>query len=76
MSTPNEKLRGFRVAKGVSQADLAEIAGCDHSRVSRAESGQLDLSTSHIEALMRYYGCAPGDLGYESVQAYRRRQCQ
>ena len=76
MSTPNDKLKQFRLAKGVSQAELAEIAGCDHTRISKAESGVNDLQSPHVSRILRYYDCSPGSLGYESVTAYRRRPCQ
>lgn len=56
MTTYGEMLREWRTARGVSQRDLAEMTSCDHTYLSKIESGALaapsdDLSRKLAMAL-------------------------
>ena len=55
--TSLERLREARIAKGMTQADLAEVLECSQSAISRFEKGRLDaLSNEKILQLAKHLG--------------------
>ncbi len=59
------RLREMRRARGMTQASVAEVLNCDHSAVSRIESGQYPLTPQMIRAVERLLSFAAAD-GYET----------
>lgn len=52
-----EKFRKARLEQGITQAKLAEIAGCKQSAISMLEGGKLDaLADSAIEKIAEHLG--------------------
>lgn len=56
------RLRALRVAKGLSQAELARRANMAASTLSRLESGRRGLSVDHLTPLAVALGVAPSEL--------------
>ena len=59
------RLREMRRARGMTQASVAEVLNCDHSAVSRIESGQYPLTPQMFRAVERLLSFAAAD-GYET----------
>lgn len=59
------RLREMRRARGMTQASVAEVLNCDHSAVSRIESGQYPLTPQMFRAVERLLTLAAAD-GYET----------
>lgn len=47
------KLREYRLAAGLSQAALAQKAGCHKNMIQRAESGERKVSNMHADVVIR-----------------------
>lgn len=48
-----ERVRARRVARGLSQEALADLAGCSSARVGRIERGEADTGITAVYALAR-----------------------
>lgn len=59
------RLREMRRARGMTQASVAEVLNCDHSAVSRIESGTYPLTPQMFRAVERLLAFAAAD-GYET----------
>lgn len=59
------RLREMRRARGMTQANVAEALNCDHSAVSRIESGTYPLTPKMFRAVERLLSFAAAD-GYET----------
>lgn len=59
------RLREMRRARGMTQANVAEALNCDHSAVSRIESGTYPLTPQMLRAVERLLAVASAD-GYET----------
>ena len=55
-------LRERRLAQGLSQEALAEIAGLHFTYVSSTERGERNISLANIEKLAKALGCHMKDL--------------
>jgi transcriptional regulator with XRE-family HTH domain len=56
------KVRAVRVARGMSQVELAERAGLSQAHVSRVESGAMDMPLSTLGAIALALGVEPASL--------------
>ena len=52
----SEKIKLLRKKKGISQQELAELAGINMSYVSRLENGHHEPSIEVIKSLMKVFG--------------------
>ena len=59
------RLREMRRARGMTQASVAEVLNCDHSAVSRIESGTYPLTPQMLRAVERLLSFAAAG-GYET----------
>ncbi len=59
------RLREMRRARGMTQASVAEVLNCDHSAVSRIESGTYPLTPQMFRAVERLLALAAAG-GYET----------
>jgi transcriptional regulator with XRE-family HTH domain len=59
------RLREMRRARGMTQASVGEVLNCDHSAVSRIESGTYPLTPQMLRAVERLLSFAAAD-GYET----------
>jgi transcriptional regulator with XRE-family HTH domain len=59
------RLREMRRARGMTQVSVAEVLNCDHSAVSRIESGTYPLTPQMFRAVERLLSFAAAD-GYET----------
>jgi transcriptional regulator with XRE-family HTH domain len=59
------RLREMRRARGMTQTSVAEVLNCDHSAVSRIESGTYPLTPQTLRAVERLLSFAAAD-GYET----------
>jgi transcriptional regulator with XRE-family HTH domain len=57
-----KRLRALRQAAGLTQVQLAEMAGLTQSFISRLEQGKTDVSVSHMVAIANAVGVRPSDL--------------
>lgn len=59
-----KNIRDLRIARGLSQKELARLTGyTDRSSIAKIESGEVDLTTSKIELFAKVFGIRnPGDL--------------
>jgi transcriptional regulator with XRE-family HTH domain len=64
LSALGARLREMRRARGMTQASVAEVLNCDHSAVSRIESGTYQLTPQMHRAVERLLTLAGG--GYET----------
>ncbi|MFD6417177.1 helix-turn-helix domain-containing protein [Streptomyces sp. NPDC060194] len=55
--TSAELVRGWRTARGLSQAELAERAGTGQAVISRIESGKLSPGLQVLERLAAAMDC-------------------
>lgn len=60
-----QRLREMRRARGMTQASVAEVLNCDHTAVSRIESGKYPLTPQMVRAVERLLSFAASD-GYET----------
>lgn len=60
-----QRLREMRRARGMTQASVAEVLNCDHTAVSRIESGKYPLTPQMIRAVEQLLSFAASD-GYET----------
>ena len=61
--TMYERIRELRLARGMSQNDLAIAVGYkDRSMVTRIENGEVDLAQSKIFAFANVLSISPGEL--------------
>jgi transcriptional regulator with XRE-family HTH domain len=58
----NEQLRPLRKERGLSQARLAELAGCSQADIHRLETGNARTSAEWAERLAPHLGVEPRDL--------------
>jgi transcriptional regulator with XRE-family HTH domain len=65
LATLGRRLREMRRARDMTQAGVAEVLNCDHSAVSRIESGTYPLTPQMIRAVERLLALASAD-GYEA----------
>lgn len=56
------RVRQLRLAKGLTQADLAKRTGIHRVNISEFEHGKIDVGISNITALATALGVLPGDL--------------
>jgi transcriptional regulator with XRE-family HTH domain len=56
------RMRAIRTARGLTQAEVAERAGCDPQTIQRAESGKFGLSLSRLESVALGLGVVVGEL--------------
>jgi transcriptional regulator with XRE-family HTH domain len=59
------RLRELRLAKGLSQDELARLSGTSQAKVSRGERGFLRFTEVECDSLARCLGVTLGDLGLE-----------
>jgi transcriptional regulator with XRE-family HTH domain len=59
------RLREMRRARGMTQVSVAEVLNCDHSAVSRIESGTYPLTPQMFRAVERLLALASAE-GYET----------
>lgn len=57
-----ERLKEIRLAKGVSQEELAGRTGFELSQIGRIERGTVNTSISHIAAIAKALKIEPSDL--------------
>ena len=50
-------LRGLRLAKGLTQAQLAEIVSKDENTIRRYENGILSPGDEVRDVLIKFFGC-------------------
>ena len=62
------RVRDLRQARGLSQEQLAEIAGLHRTYVSSLERGQRNVGLDNILALAAALGVTPADLFTEQAQ--------
>ena len=60
----NLKLRGKRVEKGYSQADLAKLLGISTNAYNLKENGKGEFTLSEIQDLLYYLDCDFDDIFY------------
>ena len=61
--TPVEiRLREVRTAAGLTQVQLAELAGLDQGQISRIEADATMISLDVLDRLCRALKCQPGDI--------------
>lgn len=61
--TIHERIKNLRKDKGLTQAELAELAGYkSHSAIAKLEKGDLELPSSKIERFAEIFGVSPSDL--------------
>ena len=60
--TFGQRVRELRLAKDISQEDLAEKAGLDRTYVSSIERGKRNISLLNIERLAKALGVKPHQL--------------
>lgn len=65
LATLGRRLREMRRARDMTQASVAEVLNCDHSAVSRIESGTYPLTPQMFRAVERLLALASAD-GYET----------
>lgn len=66
--TIGDNISRVRIARGLSQPELADAMGVMQSYVSRIESGaRPDMKASTVARFARALRCSPGDL-YEGVE--------
>ena len=56
------KIRQYRERAGLTQKELAELVGVNHSAVSFWENGKAAPTTANIIKLANVLQCKPGDL--------------
>lgn len=60
-----DRIKALRIAKGLSQADLAKLVGYEgRSAISKVENGTRDISQSMIEKYAEALGTTPTYLLY------------
>src|SRR5438477_12081611 len=59
---PNEEVRRLREERGLSQARLAELAGCSQPDIFRLETGHARTTAEWAERLAPHLGVEPRDL--------------
>jgi transcriptional regulator with XRE-family HTH domain len=57
-----QRLRAARESRGVSQEELARLAGFDRTYVSKIERGQRNITVGTIERLAEALGVRPVEL--------------
>ena len=57
-----ERLRALRIAKGMSQEQLADAAGLHRTHVSLIERNRRSIRLESLERLARALGIEPADL--------------
>lgn len=58
-----ENIRKLRIEKGISQDELAQLAGYkDRSSITKIESGKVDLAQSKILLFAKIFGTTPSEL--------------
>lgn len=57
-----EQVRLWRVARGISQQNLARALKTGQSTISRIETGKLDLTVSKLLQISEHIGVAPAQL--------------
>jgi transcriptional regulator with XRE-family HTH domain len=57
-----EKVRAIRTKKGLSQEELAELAGLHRTYISSLELGKRNVSLINIHALAKALGVSPDKL--------------
>ena len=63
MLATNDNIKTLRTQKGLSQEELATLAGyTDRSSIAKIESGKVDLSESKILIFARVLGVSPAAL--------------
>ena len=69
--TINERIKYYRKAAGLTQAELAKKAGySSHSAIAKIEKGELELPASKIAKFAEIFGVSPSDLlGHTEVKA-------
>jgi len=63
-----------REEKGLTQVDLALLAGVSQMYISHFETGGLIPSESHIKRITEILGISPGTLNKELHQFYETRR--
>lgn len=69
MSTTTKGLRHFRLARALSQDELARRAKVERSRLSRAERGYVELHREERCRLARALGIKLADLTSREVES-------
>lgn len=68
-----KSLRALRLAAGMSQTTLAELATTTQSYVARIEAGRADPGTDMLDRLARALGIS-GETLFSAIRAQRERQ--
>ncbi len=64
MTSFGERLRNFRISRGLRQRDLAAKSDMDPSTLSRLEGGVYEPRLRQIEAMAHVLGVSPAQLAY------------
>ncbi len=67
----NEQLRALRERRGLSQARLAELAGCSQPDIYRLETGHSRTTAEWAQRLAPHLGVSPRDLFPSATSAPR-----
>lgn len=72
--TFSNNLRAFRKAKGMSQSDLARVAGLGKAYISDIERQLRNPTIDSVERLARALGREPWELLFDSAAVNERKQ--
>jgi transcriptional regulator with XRE-family HTH domain len=61
-AAPTNRILELRTRDGLTQEQLAERVGCDHSYIYKLESGLRPLSEGMVRKLAKVFRVEPGDL--------------
>lgn len=61
------KMKFERLKRNLTQKQLSEKLGIDHSCISRSECGMSKLYPSHAQRLAEFFGCKESEL-LEEIQ--------
>ncbi len=53
-----EKIKELRLAKNMSQKELAEVLDCNQTAVGKYERGQLEPNITTLNQLADFFGCS------------------
>lgn len=66
--TRNMNLKEIRLARGMTQQQLADASGIDQSQIARYESGERKPSFDIIKKLCEVLHCTPNELLADPVK--------
>ncbi len=69
-----QQLQDFRVASGLTQEQVADRLGCNHSKVVRMENGQARPSLADAQAVLRIYNVSDEEIVNGLIEAVRHNR--